>query len=61
VVVGAGFGWPFGGGTQLSWSLGFHALRVPVSGERGFPCNVLAAKGGDRRAWKGRLGGLPPK
>jgi len=40
------------GGTQLSWSLGFHALRVPVSGGRGFPCDVLAAKGGDRRAYE---------
>jgi len=37
---------------ELLSRLGFHSLRVPVSGGRGFPCDVLAAKGGDRRAYE---------
>lgn len=31
---------------------GFYAVRVPVSGGRGFPCDVLAAKGEDKRAYE---------
>ena len=30
----------------------FFAVRVPISGGRGFPCDVLAAKGEDRRAYE---------
>lgn len=31
---------------------GFYAVRVPVSGGRSFPCDVLAAKGRDKRAYE---------
>lgn len=31
---------------------GFYALRVPISGGRGFPCDVLAAKKEDKRAYE---------
>ena len=31
---------------------GFYAVRVLVSGGRGFPCDVLAAKGEDKRAYE---------
>ena len=31
---------------------GFYAVRLPISGGRGFPCDVLAAKGEDRRAYQ---------
>jgi Holliday junction resolvase len=31
---------------------GFYTVRVPVSGGRGFPCDVLAAKGDDKRAYE---------
>jgi len=31
---------------------GFYAVRAPVSGGRGFPCDVLAAKGEDRRGYE---------
>ena len=31
---------------------GFYAVRVPVSGGRGFPCDVLAAKNEDRRVYE---------
>ena len=31
---------------------GFYAVRVPVSGGRGFPCDVLAAKGEDKHAYE---------
>lgn len=31
---------------------GFYAVRVPVSGGRGFPCDVLAVKNGDRRGYE---------
>ena len=34
---------------------GFYAVRVPVSGGRGFPCDVLAAKGEDKRAYEVKL------
>lgn len=37
---------------ELLRQQGFYAVRVPVSGGRGFPCDVLAAKGGDRRAYE---------
>jgi len=30
----------------------YYAVRVPVSGGRGFPCDILAAKDGDRRAYE---------
>lgn len=33
-------------------SNGFYAVRLPISGGRGFPCDVLAAKGDDRRAYQ---------
>jgi len=31
---------------------GFFAVRIPVSGGRGVPCDVLAAKEGDRRGYQ---------
>ncbi|MCS7366006.1 MAG: Holliday junction resolvase Hjc [archaeon GB-1867-035] len=31
---------------------GFYAVRLPISGGRGFPCDVLAAKGDDKRAYQ---------
>ena len=31
---------------------GFYAIRIPVSGGRFFPCDILAAKGEDRRAYQ---------
>ena len=31
---------------------GFYAVRVPVSGGRAFPCDILAAKGEDRRGYQ---------
>ncbi|HDO20264.1 MAG TPA: hypothetical protein ENG81_01905, partial [Candidatus Bathyarchaeota archaeon] len=31
---------------------GFYVVRLPISGGRGFPCDVLAAKGDDRRAYQ---------
>lgn len=31
---------------------GFYAARVPVSGSRGVPCDVMAARGEDRRAYQ---------
>lgn len=31
---------------------GFYAVRIPVSGSKDIPCDVLAAKGNDRRAYQ---------
>ena len=31
---------------------GFYAVRAPVSGGRGFPCDILAAKGEDRPGYE---------
>ena len=31
---------------------GFYAVRVPVSGSKSIPCDVLAARGEDRRAYQ---------
>ncbi|MCD6095370.1 MAG: endonuclease [Thermoprotei archaeon] len=31
---------------------GFYAVRIPVSGSRDIPCDVIAAKGTDRRAYQ---------
>ena len=33
---------------------GFYAVRVPVSGGRSFPCDVLAVKNEDRRAYEAK-------
>ena len=40
------------GAGRLAKALGFYAVRVPVSGGREFPCDVLAAKGDDGRAYE---------
>lgn len=37
---------------HLLMQKGFYAVRVPVSGGRRFPCDVLAAKGEDKRAYE---------
>lgn len=34
---------------------GFYAIRIPISGGRSFPCDVLASKGEDRRAYEVKL------
>ncbi|RLF19321.1 MAG: Holliday junction resolvase [Thermoprotei archaeon] len=31
---------------------GFYAVRIPVSGSKNIPCDVLAARGSDRRAYQ---------
>jgi len=31
---------------------GFYAVRIPVSGSKSIPCDVLAAKGNDKRAYQ---------
>ena len=31
---------------------GFYAVRIPVSGSRDIPCDVICAKGDDRRAYQ---------
>ncbi len=31
---------------------GFYAVRLPISGGKNFPCDVLAARGSDRRAYQ---------
>ncbi len=31
---------------------GFYAVRLPISGGRGVPCDVMAARGDDRRGYQ---------
>lgn len=31
---------------------GFYAVRIPVSGGRGIPCDVMASRGDDRRGYQ---------
>lgn len=31
---------------------GFYAVRIPISGGRGVPCDVIAARGDDRRGYQ---------
>ena len=31
---------------------GFYAVRIPISGGRGVPCDVMAARGDDRRGYQ---------
>lgn len=31
---------------------GFYAVRIPVSGGRGVPCDVMASRGDDRRGYQ---------
>ncbi|RLF09933.1 MAG: Holliday junction resolvase [Thermoprotei archaeon] len=31
---------------------GFYVVRIPISGGRGLPCDILAAKGEDRRGYQ---------
>jgi len=37
---------------ELLKKMGFYAVRIPISGGRGLPCDVLAARGGDRRGYQ---------
>ncbi|MCX8205230.1 MAG: hypothetical protein N3H31_06235 [Candidatus Nezhaarchaeota archaeon] len=31
---------------------GFYAVRIPISGGRGVPCDIMAAREGDRRGYQ---------
>ncbi|RLF17238.1 MAG: Holliday junction resolvase [Thermoprotei archaeon] len=31
---------------------GFYAVRIPISGSREIPCDIIAAKGNDKRAYQ---------